>query len=56
MLPVHNISIILIEQSPESGFYFRVNDPEHLDEIMKDIWLNPVPKRVGQTEITNREY
>lgn len=32
------------EQSPESGFYFRKDDPEHLAEVMKDVWLNPVTK------------
>ena len=31
-------------------------DPEHLAETMKAIWLNPVTKRAGQTEVTNREY
>ncbi len=39
------------EQSPESGFYFRKDDPEHLSEIMKTIWLNPVIKKVDTEEL-----
>ncbi|MCC6545479.1 MAG: glycosyltransferase family 4 protein [Nitrospirae bacterium] len=39
------------EQSPGSGFYFRKNDPEHLAEIMKAIWLNPVTKIANPAEL-----